>query len=152
MTDVSFYHLTRKTLEQALPELLEKTLERKKRAVVMTGSNERAESLTQYLWTYKPDGFLPHGNAKDGYANQQPIWITAEDERPNEAAYLFLTDGAQSAHIETYERVFDLFNGNDEAAVAAARIRWKESEKAGHTLSYWKQTETGWIDATPPRS
>ena len=28
MTEIRFYHLTRKTLEQVLPELLEKTLAR----------------------------------------------------------------------------------------------------------------------------
>ena len=38
MTEVRFYHLQRKTLEQALPQLLEKTLERGWRAVVMAGS------------------------------------------------------------------------------------------------------------------
>ena len=151
MTEVRFYHLTRKTLEQALPELLEKTLERKERAVVITGSDERAESLTQYLWTYRPDRFLPHGNAKDGHAERQPVWITSKDERPNNAVYLFLTDGAASTQMDAYKRVCDLFNGNDDTAVAAARTRWKEAEKTGHTLTYWQQTDTGWIDATPKR-
>ena len=32
MTEVAFYHLTRKPLERALPELLEKVLERGMRA------------------------------------------------------------------------------------------------------------------------
>ncbi len=68
MTEIRFYHLTRKSLEQVLPELLKKTLERGMRAVVMASSNERVEALTQHLWTYNPNEFLPHGNAKDGYA------------------------------------------------------------------------------------
>ena len=149
MTEVRFYHLTRTPLEQALPELLEKTLERNQRAVVMTGSPERAESLTQHLWTYKPDGFLPHGNAKDGNAEAQPVWITSDDERPNGASFLFLTDGASSAKRKDYERVCDLFDGNDPNALAAARQRWAEAKNEGHSLSYWQQTERGWTDATP---
>jgi len=149
MTVVRFYHLTHTQLEQALPELLEKTLERNVRAVVMTGSAERAEALTQHLWTYKPDAFLPHGTAKDGNAEDQPVLITPEDERPNGATFLFLTDGASSAKLKEYARVCDLFDGNDPSAVAAARQRWSTAKKEGHALSYWQQTEKGWIDATP---
>ncbi len=40
MTEIRFYHLTRATLETALPQMLEKTLERGQRAVVRVGSQE----------------------------------------------------------------------------------------------------------------
>jgi DNA polymerase-3 subunit chi len=149
MTEIRFYHLTRKTLEQVLPELLEKTLERNMRAVVMTGSAERAEALTQHLWTYNPNGFLPHGSAKDGNAEMQPVWLTAEDERPNSAEFLFLTDGAVSVRLGDYKRACYIFDGNDADALAAARQRWGQDKKAGHELSYWQQNDKGWIDATP---
>jgi len=149
MAEIRFYHLTRKSLEQVLPELLEKTIERGSKAVVMTGSLERTEALTQHLWTYNPNNFLPHGNAKDGHSELQPIWLTAEDERPNSAGFLFLTDGAVSAHLADYTRVMDIFDGNDPDALAAARRRWGENKKAGHQLTYWQQTDKGWADATP---
>jgi DNA polymerase-3 subunit chi len=149
MTEIRFYHLTRKALEQVLPELLEKTLERGMKAVVMTGSPERAEALTQYLWTYNASGFLPHGNAKDGNAEIQPVWLTAEDERPNQADILFLTDGSETAKAMDFSRICDIFDGNDEQALVAARRRWGAYKKDGHSLSYWQQTDKGWVDATP---
>jgi DNA polymerase III subunit chi len=149
MTEIRFYHLTRKALEQVLPELLEKTIERGMKAVVMAGSPERVEALTQHLWTYHPNKFLPHGNEKDGNAEMQPIWLTPNDDRPNEAEILFLTDGAQSDRTGEYTRVCELFDGNDETALASARQRWGVYKKAGHTLSYWQQAEKGWVDATP---
>ena len=46
MTEIRFYHLQRTALEAALPPMLEKTLERGQRAVVMAGSEERVEALT----------------------------------------------------------------------------------------------------------
>src|SRR5271168_4786320 len=147
MTEIRFYHLTRKTLEQVLPELLEKTVERGWRAVVMAGSPERIEALTQHLWTYNPNRFLPHGNAKDGFAPDQPIWLTAADERPNDAAVLFLTDGSRTARLGEYERVCELFDGNDEASLAEARRRWSTYKDSGHDLSYWQQGEKGWTNA-----
>ncbi len=146
MTEIRFYHLTRKTLEQALPELLEKTLERGWRAVVMAGSTERVEAMTHHLWTYKPDGFLPHGSEKDGDPEMQPVWLTTVDERPNGAEVLFLTDGATSEGVGDFQRVCEVFDGNDEAAVAAARQRWKAYKTAGHELSYWQQGERGWTN------
>ncbi|MEJ0061978.1 MAG: DNA polymerase III subunit chi [Alphaproteobacteria bacterium] len=144
MAEISFYHLTQSSLEQALPELLEKTLERGWRAVVMAGSAERVEALAQFLWTYRQDSFLPHGSDKDGDAEDQPVWLTHRDERPNGAQVLFLVDGAQSEKLADYARVCDLFDGNDDAAVAGARTRWKAAQEGGHDLSYWQQGERGW--------
>ncbi len=143
MTEVRFYHLLRKSLEQALPELLEKCLERQWRAVVMAGSEERVEALTRHLWTYQERSFLPHGNARDGHAADQPVWLTTADDNPNSASVLFLTDGAVSDRAGDYDRVCELFDGNDAQAVEAARGRWRAYRAAGHTLTYWRQTDRG---------
>ena len=143
MTDVAFYHLEKSPLEAALPRLLEKTLKAGKRAVVMAGSVERIEALCAQLWTYGRDSWLPHGSAKDGNAADQPVWLTDVDENPNGAQFLFLTDGAASEHMAEFERCFELFDGNDPAAVEAARMRWKDYAAAGFGLAYWQQTASG---------
>ena len=143
MTDIRFYHLQRKPLERALPELLEKVLERGSRAVVMAGSEERVEHLTSLLWTYDDRSFLPHGSARDGFAADQPVYLTAEDENPNGAKVLVLTDGASSASVDAFEICCELFDGNDEEAVGAARARWTAYRDAGHAITYWQQTERG---------
>jgi DNA polymerase-3 subunit chi len=143
MTDIGFYHLVATPLEKALPKLLEKVLGSGARAVVMAGSTERVEALNGLLWTYAPNGFLPHGSAKDGHAERQPIWLTAKDENPNQASILVLTDGAMSDHLPNYARCLDVFDGADETAVAQARERWKLYKDAGHGLTYWQQTDNG---------
>ncbi len=143
MTEVRFYHLTRATLETALPMMLEKTLERGQRAVVRAGSEERVEALTAWLWTYRDRSFLPHGSAKDGHAELQPVWLTDQDERPNGAQVLFLTDGAVSERLEDYELCAVLFDGNDAAALAAAREQWRSLKDSAHDLTYWQQDEDG---------
>ncbi len=143
MTEVAFYHLQRSPLDAVLPRLLERTLAADKRAVVLAGSAERVEALAGLLWTYRPNSWLPHGTAKDGAASDQPVWLSETDENPNGATYLFLTDGAGTERMADYERCFDLFDGNDEVAVAAARARWTALKAQGHTLTYWQQTEEG---------
>ncbi len=143
MTDVRFYHLTRVSLEVALPRMLEKTRERGQRAVVIAGSPERVEALNTHLWTYKERNFLAHGSAQDGFAEDQPIWLTDRDENPNGARVLFLTDGAESERVGEYEVCALLFDGRDEAAVAAARARWQGLKDQGHEVTYWQQDESG---------
>ena len=143
MTEVGFYHLTRTPLERALPKLLERVLANGMRAVVMAGSVERVAALDTALWTYEQLSFLPHGSARDGEAELQPIWLTTEDENPNGSRVLVLTDGAASEHVGDYTRCLDMFDGRDPDAVQAARARWKLFKDAGHALAYWQQNEGG---------
>ncbi len=143
MTEIRFYHLQRTTLESALPAMLQKTLERGRRALVMAGSPERIEALDAHLWTFDDRGFLPHGSARDGHAGRQPVWLTTEDENPNGARVLFLADGAVSARVAEFDLCVELFDGNDPAAVEAARARWSEYRAAGHELAYWQQSADG---------
>ncbi len=143
MTEIRFYHLTRTPLERALPQLLERALAAGMRAVVISGSEERVEALNQLLWTYEERSFLPHGSKREGRPERQPIWLTTEDENPNGATCLVLTDGAVSTGLAQYQRCLDLFDGQDPAAVEAARARWKECKAAGHSLSYWQQDAAG---------
>ncbi|MGQ0677729.1 MAG: DNA polymerase III subunit chi [Rhodospirillales bacterium] len=154
MTEIRFYHLERATLERALPTMLERVLDRGQRALVVVGSKERLEALNAHLWTYRPDSFLPHGTAADGFAPDQPVLLaTAGDpaamgEPPNRAEVLFLADGARAGALEHFKLCAELFDGTDGEAVAAARRRWRDYKDAGHRLTYWRQTDQGWKEGT----
>lgn len=148
MAEIGFYHLTRTPLDQALPKLLGRVLAGGGRAMVLCGGPERVAALDAGLWLSSDPDWLPHGTKRTGHAELQPIWLTEEDApaegAPNGARFLFLLDGAGSARLDRFDRVFDLFDGNDETAVAAARERWTAAKAAGHALSYWQQGARGW--------
>ena len=143
MSEIRFYHLQRTSLEDTLPVILERCYRRGDRTLVMAGSPERTEALAALLWTYRPESFLPHGTAKDGAAAEQPIFLTAEDINPNGATVLILCDGASCADCGSFPLVCEMFDGNDEVAVAAARERWKSYKEAGHRLVYFQQSPAG---------
>ena len=148
MTEIGFYHLTRTPLDQALPKLLGRVLGQQRRALVLCADEERVRALDAALWTCQDPDWLPHGTKAAGHAAMQPIWLTAEDApAPNGARFLFVVDGMESAHLASYDRVLDLFDGGDDAAVAAARDRWRTAKAAGHGLAYWKQGPRGWEKA-----
>ena len=148
MAEIGFYHLTRTPLEQALPKLLGRVLASGGRAMVLLASQERLAALDAALWTATDPDWLPHGTPTTGHAAHQPIWLTTEDVgeegAPNGARFLFLLEGCESARLDRFDRVFDLFDGADEQALAAARRRWKAAKAAGHTLTYWQQGPRGW--------
>ncbi|MBC9208719.1 DNA polymerase III subunit chi [Roseomonas aerophila] len=144
MAEIGFYHLTRTPMEAALPKLLGRVLSQGGRAVVRVGTPERLAALDTSLWLSADPDWLPHGTPLTGNADLQPIWLTTEDEAPNAARFLFLVDGANTARTPEYDRVFDLFDGQDDTAVAAARARWSAAKAAGHSLAYWQQGERGW--------
>ena len=144
--DVLFYHLERVRLEQVLPNLLERSLERGWKAVVKSGGTERLEALDQYLWTYKREAFLPHGTSKDGFEAMQPVYLTTGDDNPNGAEVLFLVDGAGLAAELDYERLVYLFDGADEDMLEIARADWKMLGAAGYETTYWQQDDLGkWV-------
>lgn len=143
MTEIGFYHLTRSTLEQALPRLLEKVVASGARAVVRVGAPERLEALDRHLWTYRPDSWLPHGCGADDHAAEQPVWLTTGTDRPNEASILVLVDGQPHEAIADYARVLDLFDGTNDSAVDAARQRWRLARERGDRLVYWQEIEGG---------
>jgi DNA polymerase-3 subunit chi len=127
-----------------LPRVLEKALAAGQRIVVVAGSPERVEALDAALWTYDDRGFLPHGSARDGSAADQPVWLTTREENPNGATLLVLVDGATAADLAAWPSVCEFFDGCDEAAVAAARERWRAAKQAGHALQYFRQTGSAW--------
>ena len=141
--DIWFYHLERSSLDEALPELLEKTLARGWRALVRSGDAERLEALDQTLWTWRDDSFLPHGRSGQPDAERQPVLLAADETNPNAAQCLFLLDGAQPENPEAFERVIVMFDGQDESAVNGARRLWKQLTLPERSLSYWRQSPEG---------
>jgi DNA polymerase-3 subunit chi len=140
MAEVLFYHLTESTLEDALPPLVEKSVQRGWKVVVQTGSEERRDALDAHLWVYRDDSFLAHGSDREPYAAEQPVLLTTEPANPNAAEIRFLVDGAAPPDLSSYARAVFLFDGHDADQLAVARQHWVAVKAEGHAVTYWQQT------------
>jgi len=146
MTETLFYHLERRSLEEVLPGLVEKSLQRGWRAAIKTDSSERSDALDTLLWTYDDQSFLPHAQQGDGDAAGQPVLISVEEGNPNSAHIVFYVGGAQPSDwnsLSDLARIVLLFDGRDEAALGRARAAWKDAKGRGHDVTYWKETPSG---------
>lgn len=140
MTEILFYHLTESTLEDALPGLLERSLQRNWRVVVQTGSEDRRDALDQHLWVFRDDSFLAHGTDREAFPAEQPVLLTTGTDNANSAQIRFLVDGAEPPDLAAYERAVFLFDGHDASQLEAARRHWKAMKAQGHEVTYWQQT------------
>jgi DNA polymerase-3 subunit chi len=148
MTETLFYHLERRSLDDVLPGLIERTLERGWRALIKADSADRASALDNLLWTYDDQTFLPHAQVGDGDAKRQPVLITTEDENANAANVLFLVGGAEppawnGAEASALTRIVLMFDGRDADSLTRARAAWKDAKAAGHDATYWKEMPSG---------
>lgn len=155
MSEHWFYHLTDADAVDVLPALLEKTLARGWRAVVRCRDEEQMARLDDILWTYRDAAFLPHGRADRPQAARQPVVLSLDDGRPNQAqaAFLLAPDGRnadrepleddEAAHEESVERTVILFEDGNEEMRGWARRRWRALAAAGADVSYWRRGPDG---------
>ena len=146
MADVRFYHLEKQSLDQVLPKLVGKALENNHRIVIQVANDTQAEHINTHLWTFDPDSFIPHGTSKDGHEKNQPVWITSNEENPNDADVLILTSASEDRGLEGFALICDIIDGRNDEAVSAARTRWKTYKESGHDVTYWQQSATGGWD------
>lgn len=143
MAELWFYHLERASVDEALPELLTKLLDRGGRAVVCSAEDSRLSHLDSHLWTFREDSFLPHGRADAAQAADQPILLSETPENANAASMLFCLDGADPGDVSAWERVVVMFEASDETSVARARALWAAQKKTEIPISYWRQNDMG---------
>lgn len=143
MTEILFYHLTESKLEDALPPLLEKSLERGWKVAVQTASEEKRDQLDVHLWTFRDDSFLPHATDAAPSAAKQPVVLTQSHDNVNGSTVRFVVDGAVPPPVDAYERIVFMFDGYDAQQLTQAREHWKSLKSEGHALTYWQQSPEG---------
>jgi len=143
LAEILFYHLTESKLEDALPPLLEKSVERGWSVAVQTAGAERRDALDTHLWTYRDDSFLPHGTDAGEDGGRQPVLLSVVPDNINGATVRFIIDGAEPPAALDYERVVFVFDGHNQEQLEGARGQWKRLKAEGHKLTYWQQTHEG---------
>lgn len=142
-----FYHLSEASAAQTLAMLLPKALAAGWRVEVRGTEPARMAALDAALWLGPDEGFLPHGLAGGPHDADQPVLLCAGQAAANDPNCLMAMDGAEVDPAEAAQaaRVCILFDGQDEAAVAAARGQWKRLTEAGLPAQYWAQEGGRWM-------
>ena len=143
MGTAMFYHLTRSTAEDTVTSLLGRAVGMGWRIMIRGRDTARLDRLDAHLWLHPENGFLPHGRAGGADDAAQPV-LLGDGAITNNATAMMLLDGADVAldEAQSLTRVWLIFDGTDDAALAAARAQWKTLTDAGIAAQYWSE-ETG---------
>jgi DNA polymerase III subunit chi len=145
--EVWFYHLEKRRVEQELPGLLQRGLERGVTMAVVGSDAQRLKDLSNTLWDQGPTSFLAHAMAEEAFAESQSISLCASEPAPNAATFRFYVHGAEPATLDGLTRASIMFDGTDDQSVTEARAMWKRFKADQTVIKYWKQDEDGrWQD------
>lgn len=146
MGKAMFYHLTHSPMEVTARTLLSRAAEQGWRVAVRGRDNAVLERLDLHLWTEDKAGFLPHGLAGGPHDADQPILLTTQTSVANDPVCVMAIDRApvDPAELSGLERLWVLFDGQDEAAMAEARSQWKSMTAAGVLAEYWSEDSGRW--------
>lgn len=141
---IDFYHLRDSDLATPLAMLAHKTLASGHKLLILSPKDNHA-AISDKLWSFRSDSFLAHA-ADDQEGNEHAqIWLTS-DVSANQigARFLALTAGLEPPEVKQFDRVFNLFDGTSETAVAVARDSWKRWFGADDvTCRYFSQDDDG---------
>lgn len=139
MAEILFYHLTESKLDDALPGLVERSVERGWRVVVQSQTDERRDAIDVLLWNWSDVSFIAHGTDQEPHPERQPVLLTTTQDNPNQATVRFLVEGSDIDNASDYERLVVMFDGHDSEQVELARSQWKKFKQDDHNLTYWQQ-------------
>lgn len=146
---VMFYHLTRSTPQATMATILPRALVQGWRVMLRGTDPATLTQLDFALWLEPADGFLPHGLQGGAHDADQPI-LLGTGAIGNSANTMMLIDNASTtpAEAQALERVWVLFDGADEDALAQARTLWTQLTGAGLAAQYWSEDSGRWEKKT----
>jgi DNA polymerase-3 subunit chi len=141
---VKFYHLTKTPLEKALPQIMRKVVESGQRAIIRFADEDILKKLDDAMWTSSQKKPVPHGKKQDGFEEHQPVYLTLEEENPNNSK-MIVNIGVESVDefATGFESIIDIFDGNDNTELERARKRFLKYKELGREYTYHKQNEKG---------
>ena len=149
MTQIIFYSTAPLQVEKTLFALLEKSLEKGNKSLLLFRDKEKCLSINEQLWTYKQNSFLPHISEDDQiYDNiDVPVYLSTKNENPFKAELLFSIDGFLPDNIDHFERVIIIIDVNDELLNEKYKNYYLDINKNFEDIVFYKSDDNGkWIE------
>ena len=140
-----FYQLSRSAAGDTVANLLGRALGQGWRVMIRSTDPVSLARLDDRLWHGPADAFVPHGMQGGAQDADQPV-LLGTGALANTARAMMLLDRAEVslAEAQALERVWVIFDGADDAALAHARGQWTTLTQAGVAAQYWSEETGSW--------
>ena len=149
MTQIIFYSTAPLQVEKTLFALLEKSLEKGNKSLLLFKDKEKCLSINEQLWTYKQNSFLPHISEDDKIYDDidVPVYLSTKNENPFKAELLFSIDGFLPDNIDHFERVIIIIDINDELLHEIYKNYYLDINENFEDIVFYKSDDNGkWIE------
>ena len=149
MTQIIFYCTAPLQVEKTLFTLLEKSLEKGNKSLLLFRDKEKCLSINEQLWTYKQNSFLPHLSEDDEIYDDIdiPVYLSTKNENPFKAELLFSIDGFLPDNIDHFERIIIIIDINDELLHEIYKNYYLDINENFEDIVFYKSDDNGkWIE------
>tara|TARA_B100000212_G_scaffold67062_1_gene46707 strand:+ start:703 stop:1152 length:450 start_codon:yes stop_codon:yes gene_type:complete len=148
LSEIFFYKLKNTSSEIFLTSLIEKSIDNDWNSVVLFDNIERMEEINDFLWSYKDTSFLPHGSQNDKNPELHRVYLTCEEENPNNSHVILSIDGLLIKNINLWQRCIYIFNEQNLRIIDQFNIYKRNIDKSQHILKSFEQDANGkWINS-----
>ena len=141
--EINFYQ-SDETLHKIIATICLKLINDDKKIVIYNQSQEIINYLDDSLWQFPKLKFIPHATYQDNNKEKQPIYITNNQENPNQASHLILINQiADLNFIQNFQKTFYFFNSND---INLAKENWQNWQNNNLKLNYFKKQQDKWLN------
>ena len=149
MTQIIFYSSAPLQVENTLFTLIEKSLEKGLKSLLLFLDKEKCSVIDEKLWTYKQNSFLPHLSEDEEISDEVdiPIYLSTKNENPYEAELLFSIDGSIPDNINNLERIIIVIDANDKILLEKYKKYYLDINKDFEDIVFYKSNDNGkWIE------
>ena len=146
MSEVFFYHLTKTTLEIALPKILERALSEKWSIEIRTSANTNLDEISNAIWRGPEESFLPHCLEDHEDLQDYPIVLCKSPLKDWRDCLIVVGQAdLKENEVKNYKRICLIFDAKIEAELSKARKSWKKLSEEGINTNYWAEDKGRWV-------
>ena len=146
MSEVFFYHLTKTTLEIALPKILERALSEKWSIEIRTSANTNLDEISNAIWRGPEESFLPHCLEDHEDLQDYPIVLCKSPLKDWRDCLIIVGQAdLKENEVKNYKRICLIFDAKIEAELSKARKSWKKLSEEGINTAYWAEDKGRWV-------
>ena len=146
MSEVFFYHLTKTTLEIALPKILERALSEKWSIEIRTSANTNLDEISNAIWRGPEESFLPHCLEDHEDLQDYPIVLCKSPLKDWRDCLIVVGQAdLKENEVKNYKRICLIFDAKIEAELSKARKSWKKLSDEGINTVYWAEDKGRWV-------
>ena len=146
MSEVFFYHLTKTTLEIALPKILERALSEKWSIEIRTSANTNLDEISNAIWRGPEESFLPHCLEDHEDLQDYPIVLCKSPLKDWRDCLIVVSQAdLKENEVKNYKRICLIFDAKIEVELSKARKSWKKLSEEGINTVYWAEDKGRWV-------